>query len=68
MSAQKRKKEKKINRIYIALMVFFYVIYVPVSVAGWLGGDEGFPITAVTVGIGLPIMRSTHLNRLREQS
>ncbi|MBM7588267.1 hypothetical protein JOC86_004864 [Bacillus pakistanensis] len=62
------KKEKRWRIFYLCLMIFFYAIYVPVSVLMWLIGDEGFPITAVAVGIGLPIMRKNHIQQIQSRA
>jgi predicted permease len=59
------KKEKRWRRFYLFLMIFFYAIYVPVSVLEWLLGDGGLPITAVVVGIALPYMRKNHLHQIQ---
>lgn len=61
------KSEKRWRRFYLILMIFIYVIYVPVTVVEWLAGSGGFPITAVVVGFGLPLMRKNHLNSIREK-
>ena len=58
------KKEKRWRRFYLFLMIFFYVIYVQVSVLEWLLGDGGLPVTAVVVGIALPYMRKNHLHQI----
>lgn len=60
------KKEKKWKRIYLALMIFFYAIFVPVTVAEWLFSDGGFPFTALAVGLALPFMRKNHLAQLQQ--
>ncbi|SFD94435.1 hypothetical protein SAMN05216238_10661 [Lentibacillus persicus] len=49
------------------LMIFIYAIFVPVTVIEWLAGTGGFPITAVVVGMGLPLMRKNHLNVIRQK-
>jgi hypothetical protein len=59
------KKEKRWRRFYLILMIFFYVIFVPVSVLEWIGADGGFPITAIAVGVALPYMRKNHLNQIQ---
>ncbi|TFJ91289.1 hypothetical protein [Lentibacillus salicampi] len=61
------KTEKRWRRLYLILMIFIYAIYVPVTVVEWLAGSGGFPITAVVVGFGLPLMRKNHLNSIREK-
>lgn len=45
------KNERKWHKIYIGLMVFIHLIYIPVSVIEWLFIDSGFPIVALVVGI-----------------
>ena len=45
------KIERKWHKIYIGLMVFIHLIYIPVSVIEWLFIDSGFPIVALVVGI-----------------
>jgi hypothetical protein len=59
------KKEKRWRRFYLFLMIFFYVVYVPVSVLEWLLGDGSMPVTAVVVGIALPYMRKNHLHQIQ---
>ncbi|MCC5804408.1 hypothetical protein [Rossellomorea vietnamensis] len=59
------KKEKRWRRFYLLLMIFFYAIYVPVSILEWLAGDGGIPITAVVVGMALPYMRKNHLQQIQ---
>jgi hypothetical protein len=59
------KKEKRWKRFYLFLMIFFYAIFVPVSVLEWFAGDGGLPITAVVVGIALPFMRKNHLHQIQ---
>ncbi|OAT84729.1 hypothetical protein A6P54_20900 [Bacillus sp. MKU004] len=59
------KKEKRWRRFYLFLMIFFYVIYVPVSVIEWLAGEGGIPLTALVVGIALPYMRKNHIEQIR---
>lgn len=60
-------KEKKWRRIYLALMIFFYGIFVPVTVMEWLFGEGSFPFTAIAVGFALPFMRKNHLQQLQKQ-
>lgn len=59
------KSEKSWKRFYLFMMIFFYAIYVPVSLLEWLGGDGGIPITAVVVGVALPFIRKNHLNQIQ---
>jgi hypothetical protein len=59
------KKEKRWRRFYLFLMIFFYAIYVPVSIIEWLARDGGLPLTAVVVGIALPYMRKNHLHQIQ---
>lgn len=61
------KNERKWHKIYTALMVFIYIIYIPVSVIEWLSTDSGFPIVALVVGIALPFMRKNHMAQLKEE-
>lgn len=60
-------KEKKWRRIYLFLMIFFYGIFVPVTIAEWLFSDGEFPFTAIAVGLALPFMRRNHLAQLQKQ-
>ncbi|PPA68653.1 hypothetical protein [Jeotgalibacillus proteolyticus] len=60
------KKHKRWKRIYLFLMIFFYVIFVPVTVGEWLLGDGGFPFTAIAVGVALPMIRKNHLTQLEQ--
>lgn len=60
------KKEKKWRRIYLILMIFFYAIFVPVTVGEWLFSDGSFPFTALAVGLALPFMRKNHLAQLQQ--
>ncbi|MFD2760681.1 hypothetical protein [Lentibacillus juripiscarius] len=59
------KSEKRWRRFYLVLMIFIYAIFVPVTVIEWLAGSGGFPITAIVVGLGLPLMRKNHMNSIR---
>ncbi|MBP1971441.1 hypothetical protein J2Z83_003580 [Virgibacillus natechei] len=61
------KSEKKLRKIYLALMIFIYGIFTPITVYEWLFTDGGFPLTAVIVGVALPFMRKNHLNQVREK-
>ncbi|MED1865894.1 hypothetical protein ABID52_003892 [Fictibacillus halophilus] len=61
------KSEKKWRRIYIALYIFVYGIYVPYNLLMWLGGEEGFPIAMFPIAIGLPFMKKNHINSIREK-
>ncbi|GGK08600.1 hypothetical protein GCM10007063_33760 [Lentibacillus kapialis] len=61
------KSEKRWRRFYLILMIFIYAIYVPIAVVEWLAGTGGFPITAVVVGVGIPLMRKNHLNSIKEK-
>ena len=61
------KNERKWHKIYTALMVFIYLIYIPVSVIEWLSTDSSFPIVALVVGIALPFMRKNHMAQLKEE-
>ncbi|WP_433746756.1 hypothetical protein [Falsibacillus pallidus] len=58
------KKEKRWRRFYLFIIIFFYAIYVPVSLLDWVNG-EGFPITVFTVGIALPLLRKNHLKQIQ---
>ncbi|GEN44517.1 hypothetical protein [Alkalibacillus haloalkaliphilus] len=60
------KSEKRWRRFYLILMLFIYIIYVPVTVIDWLGGSGSFPYTAFIVGIGLPLIRKNHLNSIQQ--
>lgn len=59
------KKEKNWKRFYLFIMIFFYFIYVPVSVAEWIFSDGGIPLTAIVVGFALPVIRKNHLTKIR---
>lgn len=61
-------KKKKWSRIYLFLMIFFYGVFVPVTILEWLLSDGGFPFTAIVVGLSLPYMRRNHLNQLEGQA
>ncbi|ALX47199.1 hypothetical protein [Lentibacillus amyloliquefaciens] len=61
------KSEKRWRRFYLILMIFIYAIYVPVTVTEWLAGTGSFPITAIVVGVGLPLGRINHLRVIREK-
>lgn len=61
------KREKRWRRFYLILMLFIYVIFVPVSVLEWLIGEGKFPLTAIVVGFGLPMMRKNHINTIRSK-
>ncbi|MDN7244890.1 hypothetical protein [Planococcus shenhongbingii] len=61
------KNEKKWRRIYFILMIFFYGIFVPVTIAEWLFAEGSFPFTAFAVGLALPYMRKNHLLQLQKQ-
>jgi len=61
------KTEKRWRRFYLILMIFIYAVFVPVTVIEWLAGTGGFPITAVVVALGLPLMRKNHLNSIKEK-
>ena len=60
------KMEKKWRRIYLILMIFIYAIYVPITGFEWLIGENGFPYTAILVGVVLPFARKSHLKTIRE--
>lgn len=62
------KKYKRWKNTYLLLLIFFYGIFVPVTVAEWLFADAGFPFTAIIVGIALPAMRKNHLALLKSQA
>ncbi|GLI82657.1 hypothetical protein ANABIO32_03440 [Rossellomorea marisflavi] len=59
------KKEKRWRRFYLFLMIFIYAIFIPVTVLEWVAGDGRFPITAVAVGFGMPLIRKNHIQQLR---
>ncbi|MGG3915103.1 hypothetical protein [Rossellomorea vietnamensis] len=59
-----RLKRKTMEKL-VFLIIFFYVIYVLISVLEWLLGDGGVPITAVVVGIALPYIRKNHLHQIQ---
>lgn len=61
------KSEKRWRRFYLILMIFIYAIFVPVTVIEWLAGSGGFPITALVVGVALPLMRKNHVNSIRQK-
>ncbi|TFJ91631.1 hypothetical protein [Lentibacillus salicampi] len=61
------KSEKRWRRLYFYLMIFIFAIYVPITVFEWLTGAGGFPLTAIVVGIGIPLGRKTHLKSIREK-
>ncbi|SFA91164.1 hypothetical protein SAMN04488072_103220 [Lentibacillus halodurans] len=61
------KTEKRWKRFYLILMVFIYAIYVPVTAFEWLSGTGGFPLTAIVVGVGLPLARINHIRAIREK-
>ena len=61
------KSEKKWRRIYIALFIFVYAIYVPYNLIMWIGGGEGFPIAMFAVAIGLPFLKKNHMKTIREK-
>ncbi|WP_053364890.1 hypothetical protein [Bacillus sp. FJAT-27245] len=61
------KSEKSWKRFYLFMMIFFYAIYVPISLLEWLGGDSGIPVAAVVVGVGLPFIRKNHLIQIKEK-
>lgn len=61
------KSEKNWRRFYMIMMICIYGIYVPVTVYEWLAGSGGFPLTAVVVGFGLPLMRKNHLRQIWEK-
>ncbi|UJF26387.1 hypothetical protein [Planococcus sp. 107-1] len=50
----------------MVLMIFFYAIFVPVTVGEWLFSDGSFPFTAIAVGLALPFMRKNHLAQLQQ--
>lgn len=60
-------KQKKWQRIYLVLMIFFYGIFVPVTLFEWLFSNGTFPFTAIAVGLALPFMRKNHLAQLQKQ-
>ncbi|GAB3047720.1 hypothetical protein [Virgibacillus ainsalahensis] len=61
------RSEKKWRKIYLGLMIFIYGVFTPITVFEWLAADGGFPLTALVVGIALPVMRRNHLNQIREK-
>ncbi|GAA0465727.1 hypothetical protein [Alkalibacillus silvisoli] len=61
------KSEKRWRRFYMILMLFIYIIVVPVMAIDWLGGSGGFPYTAIIVGTALPLIRKNHLNAIRHK-
>lgn len=62
------KKEKRWRRFYLFLMIFIYAIFIPVTVLEWVVGDGRFPITAVVVGIGLPMIGKNHIQQLQTKA
>lgn len=62
------KKYKRWKRTYLILSIFFYGIFVPVTIAEWLFSDASFPFTAVVVGLALPAMKKNHLAQLEHQN
>ncbi|MBS4175856.1 hypothetical protein [Bacillus sp. FJAT-49736] len=61
------KREKRWRRFYLILLIFIYAVFVPVSVLEWLIGDERFPLTAIVVSFGLPMLRKNHIKSIREK-
>ncbi|MCA1057011.1 hypothetical protein LCM10_18770 [Rossellomorea aquimaris] len=57
------QKRESVEKVLFVLLIFFYVIYVPVSIIQWFAGDGG--ITALVVGIALPYMRKNHIEQIR---
>ncbi|WP_158234620.1 hypothetical protein [Lentibacillus sediminis] len=47
------------------MMIFAYAIYAPITIVEWLAGSGGFPLTAVVLGIGLPLARKNHIKQIR---
>ncbi|MEK4920833.1 hypothetical protein MKX78_02795 [Cytobacillus sp. FSL R5-0569] len=61
------KKERKWRRIYLFIMLFVYILFVPISLFEWLLSGDRFPLAAAVVAIALPFMRKNHLNTIRKQ-
>ncbi|MEK5100994.1 hypothetical protein MKX83_03250 [Cytobacillus sp. FSL M8-0252] len=61
------KKESKWKRIYLFIMLFVYILFVPISLFEWLLSGDRFPIAATVVAIALPFMRKNHLNTIRRE-
>ncbi|MGP4071115.1 hypothetical protein ACTWQB_01010 [Piscibacillus sp. B03] len=62
------RSEKGVKRLFLFLMIFAYVIYIPVTLVELINGTAaiGSVITAVVLGVGLPIMRKRYLNTIKE--
>ncbi|MCM3324867.1 hypothetical protein MKX67_02810 [Cytobacillus sp. FSL W7-1323] len=61
------QKERKWRRIYLFIMLFVYILFVPISLFEWLLSSDRFPIAAAVVAIALPFMRKNHLNTIRKE-
>ncbi|MFD1020582.1 hypothetical protein ACFQ2J_15445 [Thalassobacillus hwangdonensis] len=48
-------------------MIFFYGVYLPISLFEWIVGSSGFPYTALIVGLALPWMRKNHIHTIKKQ-
>jgi len=61
------QKEKKWRRIYLALLIFIYCLYIPVEVYEFIQEDKMFPIAVIVVGLAFPVMRYNHLKKIRAE-
>ncbi|GAE94474.1 hypothetical protein JCM21714_3634 [Gracilibacillus boraciitolerans JCM 21714] len=59
------QREKKWRIFYLVLMLFIYLIYIPINIYEWLVQSSGFPITAFVLFFALPLMRYNHLRSIR---
>ncbi|MBY6038557.1 hypothetical protein KUV80_18135 [Fictibacillus nanhaiensis] len=61
------KKEKRWRVFYKVMYVFFYGFIIPLSLLLFFMGEEKFPYTLLPVAVGLPLMKSNHIQRIREK-
>lgn len=61
------KSEKKWRRFYFIAMIIIYGVFIPVELYEFFTGGTRFPLSVIVVGVGLPLMRMNHLNKIREQ-
>ncbi|EAR64208.1 hypothetical protein B14911_20230 [Bacillus sp. NRRL B-14911] len=59
------KKERKWKWIYLLIMLFTYLIYIPAFLLDWLVLDGKFPLIPLFIGAAIPFMRRNHLKKIR---
>jgi hypothetical protein len=61
------KKEKRWRVFYKFMYIFFYGFILPFALLMFFLGEDKFPYTLLPFALGLPVMKSNHIQRIREK-